>query len=119
MSTRLLPEIGKWYAHRDKGQLFQVVAVDAHDRSVELQDFDGGVDEVDFDGWFAMSLEAAEPPEDWTGPVDDVEADEADDAATVETDGRGWRGPIDDLPEQPQEAIEADEAEDDEERDLR
>ena len=28
MPTRLMPEIGRWYAHRDKGLVFQVVAVD-------------------------------------------------------------------------------------------
>jgi hypothetical protein len=116
MSTRLLPEIGKWYAHRDKGQMFQVVAVDVDGDFVELQNFDGDVDEVDLDSWFAMPLEAAEAPDDWSGPVDDVESDELGDSGAGETAGRNWRGPIDDLPAQPQETIEADEADDDEDR---
>ena len=119
MSTRLLPEVGKWYAHRDKGQMFQVVAVDEDGEFVEIQDFDGDVDELDLDSWFAMPLEPAEPPEDWSGPVDDVEADELDATGTNETGGRGWRVPIDELPGQPQETIEADEADDGEDRGTR
>lgn len=113
MSTRLLPEIGNWYSHRDKGQMFQVVAVDLEEDYIEIQHFDGDVDELDLDSWHAMPLERAEAPEDWTGPVDDVETEELDPQTLGDTGSRNWRGPIDDLPAQPQEAIEADEADDD------
>jgi hypothetical protein len=73
MAQRVQPIIGGWYAHRDKGQLFQVVAMDDEDGFVELQNFDGDVDEVDMDTWYAMPLDPAEPPEDSTGPVDEPE----------------------------------------------
>jgi len=76
MAQRVEPIVGGWYAHRDKGQLFQVVAMDDEDGFVELQNFDGDVDEVDMDTWYAMPLDPAEPPEDWTGPVDDLEPDD-------------------------------------------
>jgi hypothetical protein len=76
MSHRLQPIVGNWYAHRDKGDVFQVVAYDEDDGTVEIQEFDGDLDEVDLDTWRAMPIEAAEPPEDWSGPVDDVEPDE-------------------------------------------
>ena len=76
MAQRVEPVIGGSYAHRDKGQLFQVVAMDDEDGFVELQNFDGDVDEVDMDTWYGMPLDPAEPPEDWTGPVDNLEPDD-------------------------------------------
>lgn len=76
MGTRLHPVVGQWYSHRDKGDLFQVVALDEQDGTVEIQEFDGALDEFDLDEWYQQSLEAAEQPEDWSGPVDDVEPDE-------------------------------------------
>jgi hypothetical protein len=112
MATRLIPEVGHWYAHRDKGQMFQVVAYDADDGYVEIQDFDGDVDELDLDTWFAMPLDAAEAPEDWSGPVDDVESEDLGDASGTEMTARDWRSPLDELPAQVQEAVEADEPDD-------
>lgn len=107
MVNRKLPEVGQWYAHQDKGQLFQVVAFDEDDGLIELQDFDGGVDEVDLDTWHAMSLERAEAPEDWTGPVDGDDA-EGLGYADREAPARDWRGPLDGLPAAPQDLIEQD-----------
>ncbi len=76
MSHRLQPIVGNWYAHQDKGDIFQVVAIDDHDGTIDIQEFDGDLDEVDLETWRAMPIEAAAPPEDWSGPVDDVEPDE-------------------------------------------
>ena len=108
MSTRLLPEVGLWYAHRDKGQTFQVVAIDEHDGVIEIQNFDGDVDEVDLETWRTLSLERTEQPEDFTGSVDDLETDEPGIAAYSDLPARDWRAPLDDLPAQPQDATEAD-----------
>ena len=113
MATRLIPEVGHWYAHRDKGQIFQVVAFDAEEGFVEIQDFDGDVDEVDLDTWFEMPLDVAEAPEDWTGPVDDVEPDDLGYASSTEMSPRDWHGPLDEFPAQVQQAVEADESDDD------
>jgi hypothetical protein len=76
MGNRLPPIVGNWYAHRDKGALFQVVALDEVAGTVEIQEFDGGLDEVDLDEWRALSVDTAAQPEDWGGPLDDVEPDE-------------------------------------------
>jgi hypothetical protein len=97
MVQRIEPIVGEWYAHRDKGQLFQVVAVDADDGYIELQDFDGAVDEVDLETWRTMPLERAEAPEDFTGAVDDVEPDDID-AGVSASAARDRRGPYGDLP---------------------
>lgn len=76
MGNRLQPVVGQWYSHRDKGDLFQVVATDDETGTIEIQEFDGALDEFDLSEWHQLAIEAAEQPEDWSGPVDDVEPDE-------------------------------------------
>ena len=68
MTTRLIPEVGSWYRDRIGGRLFQVVALDDHTGSVEVQDSDGDLDEVDQEAWFELSLDIAAAPEDPMGP---------------------------------------------------
>lgn len=76
MTNRLPPVVGNWYSHRGKGELFQVVALDEDSGTIEIQDFEGGIDELDFDEWRELAVESAAQPEDWGGPLDDVEPDE-------------------------------------------
>ena len=63
------PVIGHWY-RRSNGSLFEVVAVDEKDATVELQFFDGTIDDVDLDTWPNMLIETVGAPEDWSGSVD-------------------------------------------------
>lgn len=63
------PAVGDWYAD-EQGVTFEVVAVDTQDHSVEVQYFDGTLEEFDLDSWEEMRLNAVEPPEDWSGPLD-------------------------------------------------
>jgi len=67
------PAIGEWYRMRG-GDLFEVVAFDEADGTIEIQYFDGTVEEMELDDWNADfssgALENAEAPEDWTGSVD-------------------------------------------------
>ena len=109
MTTRLIPEVGHWYSHRDKGSMFQVVAVDEDDGCVEIQDFDGDVDEVDLDAWFAMPIEHAEAPEDSSGPVDDVESDDQDRALASDMSRRVFLSPLDEIAADAQDADDPDE----------
>jgi hypothetical protein len=55
------------------------VAFDEDDGTIEIQYFDGTVEEMDVEDWQSQwedgALEAAEAPEDWSGSVD-VEPDE-------------------------------------------
>ncbi len=69
-------QIGEWYRRADKGEIFQVVGLDEAARTIEIQSFDGDIDEIDSDTWASLPLAFSEPPEDWTGPVDDVEVDD-------------------------------------------
>src|SRR6201984_2848455 len=67
------PAIGGWY--RLNGvSLFEVVALDDNDGTIEIQYFDGTVEEMDIEDWDAQwedgALESAQAPEDWTGSVD-------------------------------------------------
>lgn len=67
------PGIGDWYRlHR--GESFEVVAVDDDDGTIDIQYFDGTLEEMDTEDWEAQwadgALEAAEAPEDWSGSVD-------------------------------------------------
>lgn len=75
--------VGQWYTRWDKGETFQVTGYDEGSRSIEIQTFDGDLDEIDLETWTALPLAFVEPPEDWTGPVDDVERD---DLGYTETD---------------------------------
>jgi len=76
MINELEPVVGNWYVHVDKGVPFQVVAIDEEARTIELQHFDGDLEDCDFDTWRSMDLELGEEPEDWTGPAGDVEKDD-------------------------------------------
>jgi uncharacterized protein DUF6763 len=85
--------VGQWYARLDKGEIFQVTSLDDESHTIEIQTFDGDLDEIDGDAWASMPLIFAERPEDWTGPVDDVQRD---DLGYSETDmtGADWSEPL-------------------------
>ena len=63
------PVIGQWF-RRPGGTLFEVVAIDDAERTVEIQQFDGTIDELDLEIWPEMSLQEISAPEDWSGSVD-------------------------------------------------
>ena len=86
----ILPQVGSWYRRLD-GNLFEVVAVDEDERTVELQHFDGTVEELEFEIWHALDLERAVAPEDWSGSVD---VDPADLDGTDEYSGLSWQDPL-------------------------
>lgn len=87
------PEIGQWYLHLDKGEMFCVTGYDHDGRTIEIQNFDGDVDEIDADTWSTLPLERASEPEDWTGPVDDVEIDDLGYSETAMRSG-DWSEPL-------------------------
>ena len=65
----LYPVIGQWF-RRPSGTLFEVVAIDDAARTVEIQQFDGTIDEVDIESWPELFLVEVSAPEDWSGSVD-------------------------------------------------
>jgi hypothetical protein len=82
------PVVGNWYQHQQKGQRFVVLAVLGEDGLIEIQYFDGSIDQVDREEWRQFNAQPIEPPEDWTGPLDSIERDDLgyDDTAMTPKD---------------------------------
>lgn len=72
--------------------LFEIVAVDDHDGTIELQHFDGTIEEVDPEGWISMRAEITAAPEDWSGSVDVSQEDVPDGHSTLHLD---WQYELD------------------------
>ena len=65
----IFPSIGQWY-RRPNGTLQKVVAVDEDDFTVEIQLFDGTIDEVELEAWREQFLVEVAAPEDWLASMD-------------------------------------------------
>jgi len=99
MSPRL-PGIGEWY-RLSGGELLEVVALDELDGTIEVQYFDGTVEELDLDDWRAQrtcgAIAEAEAPEDWSGSVDIEPEDGRAEADPIGDDLRLRADRLDDL----------------------
>jgi len=91
--SEALPEVGSWYKD-DAGDSFEVIAVDSEAGSVEVQFFDGTLDSFDLLSWQERLLTPREPPEDWSGPFDNIDADQLADSSEV-LRPEHWTGPLD------------------------
>lgn len=92
MVTEAFPEIGAWYHYPAKLQKFMVTAVDDHAATVEIQYFDGTIDEIELNTWYVLNIERVEAPEDWTGPIDNIEKDDLNPVGT-EMQREDWAEP--------------------------
>ena len=63
------PAPGDWFALTD-GEQFEVVALDEDSGTIEIQHFDGAVEELDMEMWADLMPQPIAPPEDWTGSMD-------------------------------------------------
>ncbi|HZW60115.1 MAG TPA: DUF6763 family protein [Woeseiaceae bacterium] len=85
------PVIGHWY-RRSNDALFEVVALDEAAGTVELQHFDGTLDEIELEAWPLLLIENAGAPEDWSGSVDmDPEDYNGEDNGEIPV---GWHDPL-------------------------
>lgn len=87
------PVAGNWYHYPDKAQKFKVVDVDEESGDIELQYYDGTVDQIDFYIWGSLGAERVEEPEDWTGPMDSIDKDDLD--YQTEMEREDWAAPYD------------------------
>lgn len=94
--TEIEPMVGIWYQNYDKGQEFTVVAVDDLNELIEIQLFDGNLEEASLDSWYEMNLEIIEEPENWSGPVDYSEKDDLG-GETSDTDMEDWNEPLEEI----------------------
>ena len=69
MVNEFKPRIGDWYQNIGRDN-FEIVALDEDEETMEIQYFDGAVEEIDFDSWYEMEIQPIEPPEDWSGSLD-------------------------------------------------
>jgi hypothetical protein len=76
MANLLRPVVGNWYRHLDKGGVFQIVDANEEEDWVEVQSFEGDIEEFSGAEWRALEIGPAEQPEDWTGPYDDIQPDD-------------------------------------------
>lgn len=91
MSNEYDPIVDNWYSHLDKGQLFTVVAIS--EDSVNIQHFDGDLEELSLRAWRNMNIELSDAPENWSGALD---IDEPDDYGTEISDTKpeDWSAPL-------------------------
>jgi len=95
------PIVGDWY--RSHGQVFEVVAIDEHERVVEVQHADGNLEEIDLDDWAtrcrAGSLAQADAPDDPRAVIDREDEEESISQAPHRTfeEARGLRADALDL----------------------
>ena len=92
------PVIAQWYRYPDKGYEFQVTAIDDQEKTVEIQYFDGDLDEVELHDWYQMQIEPIGIPEDWTGTADNV-ADGNSRYAEHDLPDADWTGLPEDEPD--------------------
>jgi hypothetical protein len=90
--SALAPVIGEWY-QQPGGTLLEVVAIDRDDGTIEVQHFDGTLEEFDADAWYDQEFVAADAPEDWTGSVD-IEPEDVDQQADSASQTQ-WAGALD------------------------
>lgn len=94
------PIIGQWYRNATLSDIFEIVAVDSDESLIEIQYFDGQIEELDLEYWHQYpSIEIAAPedfsgayeipkedlldykdevihPEQWNSPLDNIEPPE-------------------------------------------
>ena len=69
MANNFQPQIGYWYKSIN-GDQFEIVATEEQGSMLEIQHFDGAVEEIDIDSWKEMEVRPIEAPEDWSGSLD-------------------------------------------------
>jgi hypothetical protein len=92
MTSEADPIIDAWYHYQAKAQKFKVTALDEQNATVEIQYFDGNIGELDIDSWYGLDIERIETPEDWTGPMDNIEKDDLNPVGT-EMQREDWDAP--------------------------
>ena len=88
------PIENEWYEIPDKDQAFCVVTVDEDEDIIEIQYYDGTIEELDFEAWEDLNPDPIEAPEDWIGPYDEDE-EEDHDYGDEETEEDEWEEPFD------------------------
>lgn len=91
--SQLTPKIDQWYQDSRTGTLFEIVAWDTDENTVQVQYLDGEIADLDLEFWAELALQPAAAPEDWRSAFElDDDAFSADpDAALHPT---AWASPV-------------------------
>ena len=87
-----IPAIGDWY-QAPGGVRFEVIAVDDDEGTIDIQHFDGTVEELDFDAWEDSEYFLTDAPEDYSGSLDIEREDYGVDLDRAAV--QGWSDPLD------------------------
>lgn len=95
MSTQLtIPVVGQWYRpSSSKGQLFEVISIDDQYSNIEIQFFDGNIDQLELESWLEMDINLEDAPENWYGAIDVPELDDLGSSIT-DTSEDDWNSPF-------------------------
>ncbi|MGD8525714.1 MAG: hypothetical protein PVJ63_05665 [Thioalkalispiraceae bacterium] len=80
------PVIGQWYQDA-QNRYFEVVASD--EESVEIQFYDGNIEEIDMDSWGLLSVTYAAEPHDGISPFEELDFNETG-FSEAGFDSRDW-----------------------------
>lgn len=69
-------EIGLWYETADNNDRFEVVAMDDANHTIEIQHFDGTLEDIDYEAWSQMGVQKSAPPDDDSGAFDSEPPDQ-------------------------------------------
>ncbi|MEN8178465.1 MAG: DUF6763 family protein [Pseudomonadota bacterium] len=61
--------VGHWFLTVE-GEKLEVVAYDHEEGVIEVQFYDGTIEEYDQEDWDALEVKSTAPPEDWAGSYD-------------------------------------------------
>lgn len=88
----ITPTVGNWYKELQQGSLFEVVAIDENEQTINTQLLDGAIGEYDQDSWQELLLEEVAAPEDWRNAYELSQEDYLDPDATICPEN--WNNPI-------------------------
>lgn len=78
MPTDTDPIVEQWYESLEENHKFKVIALDDTIGTIEIQHYDGSLEEVDIETWYQLDIELTDDPNDWIGALDDPVQDLSD-----------------------------------------
>ena len=73
-----MPQVDHWYRSSD-GNTFEIVDINQDEGYIDIQYFDGVIDELMYNDWSQLLCIEVSAPEDWSGPFDDLVRDDMGD----------------------------------------
>ena len=86
-------QVGNWYQDH-LNQTFEVVAIDEDEETIEVQYFDGGVEELEFETWVMTAPQEVDAPEDISGAYGDVASENLGYSEEDRLQPENWSGPV-------------------------